>query len=262
MAVTEPDGAASRPSGELCLRIDELSPTTVSLTMCAPQTGNRLDAPMLAAWRRALDAAEGSASVAVLVIAAEGEDFCAGGHLGDPAAATWQPDLAGAQSLLHRLANLAPVTVAVVEGAATGGGVGLAAACDVVIADRRATFRLTEVLLGLIPAAVTPLLAARVGWHRARTLGLTTPRLDAAQAAAIGLADVASDDAKAELRRTLRDLGRAQQGALRALKRYHLQAQPIDDAHLRLAESMVQARLDEPEVRCRLARMRQAGLLW
>jgi polyketide biosynthesis enoyl-CoA hydratase PksH len=260
MAVTGIGGRARSGHAERRLRVEELSPGAVCLTMCAPQCRNRLDEPMLACWSQALDAADTSDRMAV-VIASEGADFCSGGDLGDPTAAIWQPDLAGAQSLLHRLAGLAPVTVAVVEGAATGGGVGLAAACDIVIAGPRATFRLTEVLFGLIPAAVTPLLAARVGWQRARTLGLTARSIDAAQAAAIGLADAALDDPHAALRQTLRELGRADQGALRALKSYHLQARPADAGHPQLARSMVQACLEEPRVRRRLASMYQAGLL-
>ena len=81
------------------------------------------------------------------------------------------------------------MTIAVVDGAAVGGGMGLAAAADIVIATARARFALAETSLGLPPAQIAPYLVARLGERLARRLALTGARLDGREAEAIGLAD-------------------------------------------------------------------------
>jgi methylglutaconyl-CoA hydratase len=74
-----------------------------------------------------------------------------------------------------------------IHGAALGGGTGLAAVCDIVVADEQAVFGLTEVKLGLVPAMISPFVIARVGQSAARELFLTGMRIGAARAKEIGL---------------------------------------------------------------------------
>ena len=80
-------------------------------------------------------------------------------------------------------------TIAIVDGAAVGGGFGVVCACDIVIATPRARFALSETSLGLTPAQIAPYVVARLGAPLARRLALTGARIDGREAFAIGLAD-------------------------------------------------------------------------
>ena len=89
--------------------------------------------------------------------------------------------------MLQKLDKLAIPTIAKVNGAAYGGGVGLVAACDIAIGDENAKFCLSEVRLGLIPAVISPYLVRSVGSRNARYLFLTSIPISSKQAVAIGL---------------------------------------------------------------------------
>jgi len=81
-----------------------------------------------------------------------------------------------------------------VQGGAFGGGVGMACACDVVVADRNAFFALTEARLGMVAGVISPMVVGRIGLSRARVLCLLGDRFDAAEAHRIGLVDVLAGD--------------------------------------------------------------------
>ena len=131
--------------------------------------------------------------VRAVVLRAEGKSFSAGADLG------WMQRMAGyghAENLrdagalaeLMRVLNFLPKpTVARVQGAAFGGGVGLVACCDIAIASDAAAFSLSEVRLGLIPAVISPYVVAAIGERAARRYFLTAERFDAAEALRIGL---------------------------------------------------------------------------
>jgi methylglutaconyl-CoA hydratase len=89
--------------------------------------------------------------------------------------------------LMKTLANLAKPTIAMVQGAAIGGGVGLVACCDIAIASENVSFCLSEVKLGLIPAVISPYVAAAIGSRATRRYFLTAERFDAAEAYRLGL---------------------------------------------------------------------------
>jgi methylglutaconyl-CoA hydratase len=103
---------------------------------------------------------------------------------------TQQENLREAETLagvMRRLAILPKPTIALVQGAAYGGGVGLVAACDIAIAAESATFSLSEVKLGLIPAVISPYVVAAIGARAARRYFLTGERFTAAEAHQLGL---------------------------------------------------------------------------
>jgi polyketide biosynthesis enoyl-CoA hydratase PksH len=127
------------------------------------------------------------------------------------------PDPLPFARLLARIAAEPRPVVAVVDGAALGGGCALAAAADLVLATPRATFGLPEVLWGLIPAAALPVVARRVGGVRARLLGLGIPALEADEAVRWGLADAVIPD-EAGAQRHLKRLRRGDPRAVAALK--------------------------------------------
>jgi isohexenylglutaconyl-CoA hydratase len=166
-----------------------------------------------------------------LVLSGSGGHFCAGADFGGFLAlmqtATGQSDDPIARynrqfgAMLERLASLPVPTIAVVTGAAMGGGCGLAAACDRVIAADDATFAMPEVTLGVAPAQIAPFVVRRAGARRARWLMLSGARLTAEAARQAGLADIVTPVAglRAALEVDLRLLAVAEPAALRATKR-------------------------------------------
>jgi isohexenylglutaconyl-CoA hydratase len=212
------------------IRIDSRG-AFVFATLDAPATRNALTDAMVNGLIDAARQAESQPSCRALVIRGAGRSFCAGGDfsrfralMATEAPATGSDPIVDFNrafgALLERLQACAVATIAVVEGAAIGGGVGLAASCDFVLAASDAQFGMPEVTLGLPPAQIAPFVAARLGHGPALRLMLTGRRIDAAQALACGLADeVAPPSALDErLQALLTELGRAEPQALRATK--------------------------------------------
>ena len=212
----------------------------VFATLDAPAARNALSDAMVTGLDEARAVAESQPAVRALVIRGAGGHFCAGGDFGrfrelmavappaggiDPIAQVNR----GFGAMLERLQAAAIATIAVVEGAAMGGGAGLAAACDFVLAASSAQFGMPEVTLGLPPAQIAPFVAARLGHGGALRLLLTGRRIDAAQALACGLADEvhAADALDAGLAALLTELDRAEPAALRATKSI-LQRRAVD----------------------------------
>jgi len=178
------------------------------LTMDDAATRNALSPEMVAEMKAAIDAAAADAGVRAVVLRGANGFFCAGGSMGN-----FQESMKSAQApggadpiaannrrfgdFMIALAGLPKVLVAVVEGAAMGGGLGLACAADVVLARSDAKFALSETTLGLVPAQIAPFVVARIGQACARRLALTGERIDAAEALRIGLADYVAADATA-----------------------------------------------------------------
>jgi isohexenylglutaconyl-CoA hydratase len=205
----------------------------VHATLDAPATRNALTDAMVASLGDAARLAESTLGVRALVIRGAAGTFCAGGDFGSfrSAMATPAPShdidpiATGNRrfgALLEQLRALTVATVAVVEGAAIGGGCGLATCCDVVLAAGDAKFAMPEVTLGLPPAQIAPFVAARIGEGAALRLMLTGRRIGAAQARACGLVDETHDAGAldARLQELLDELGRAEPAALRATKAF------------------------------------------
>jgi methylglutaconyl-CoA hydratase/polyketide biosynthesis enoyl-CoA hydratase PksH len=124
---------------------------------------------------------------------------------------------------MERLRGSGKAVICVIDGEAIGGGVGLAAAADLVIASSQASFALPECVLGLIPAMVLPLLRERMPVQKARWMALSSRSVDAHEALAIGLIDELVEgpiELEQALRRTLKRLLRASPRAVAQLKRY------------------------------------------
>ena len=168
------------------------------LTLDDKPRQNALSVEMVAEIERALDAA--SKGLAALVIEGANGVFSAGADLKSLSEALATPPARGEVDPLEtlsvaggrffaRFAALPYVTIAVVGGAAIGGGVGLACASDIVIATAKTRFALAETSLGFPPAQIAPWLVGRLGERIAKRLALTGARVDGREAVAIGLAD-------------------------------------------------------------------------
>ncbi|MGD3110839.1 enoyl-CoA hydratase/isomerase family protein [Streptomyces sp. YGL11-2] len=225
---------------------------------------NSLDNELVCGLLSALETAEADPGCVALVIHARGPVFCSGMPLRADAElpAGWAD---GAQPppwrLFQRLTNAPVVIVAVVEGMASGGGVGLAAACDLVVAGPAARFRLTELLLGLVPAMALPFIARRTGPQVARRIALTCAEISQDEAVGIGLADFATDDPALLLRQLLVSLRRLDRDVVGALKSYLHMAFPSPDGLASAARDLLVQRMQAPSVAERLRTLHQEGLL-
>lgn len=131
--------------------------------------------------------------VRVVVLGGEGKVFSAGAdaawmaRMADASREENERDALATTAMLRAINALPVVVVGRIHGAALGGGSGLAAVCDIVVADDRAVFGFTEVKLGILPAMISPFVLPKIGVSAARELFLTGARFDAARAQAIGL---------------------------------------------------------------------------
>lgn len=165
-----------------------------------------------------LELAARDPAVDVLVLKGSTEGFCRGLDL-EMLAASPTSRARGLNEYvraLRRLRFLSKATIALVEGPALGGGVGIVAACDVVLATKTASLGLPEVLFGLVPATIFPLLLERMTPQQARLLALQGLSRDADYCARIGLVDEVVD--ASELRAACRSAARLlRRGAPRAV---------------------------------------------
>jgi methylglutaconyl-CoA hydratase len=163
------------------------------LRMIRAQVHNAFDAELIAGLTAALGEVAADAGVRGLVLEAEGPSFSAGADL------NWMRGMAAASEaenredslalarLMRTLDELPKPTIACVQGAAFGGGVGLVACCDIAIGVPEAKFGLTEAKLGLLPAVISPYVIAAIGTRHARRYFASAEIFDAAEALRIGL---------------------------------------------------------------------------
>jgi methylglutaconyl-CoA hydratase len=154
---------------------------------------NALDPEMGTQLITALKKLEADPKVRAVVLMGQGKSFCAGAdiaHMRETAKFTKEQNrkAAAAQAqVYHTLYTLKKPTIARVHGAVRGGGVGLVAACDIAIGSRDATFRLSEVRLGIVPAMISPYVVAAIGERHSRRYFLSGEEFDSAEAFRIGL---------------------------------------------------------------------------
>lgn len=176
-----------------------------TLTLNRPDKHNALNAQMIAELTAAAHLLSRDADIRVVVLAAAGSSFCAGGDLGwmqDQAGKDRAGKIRGSQALAGMLAALNALPkplIGRVQGPAFGGGVGLVSICDVAVAAAGTQFGLTETRLGLIPATIGPFLVRRVGEGFARQMFFTGRGFDTDLALRSGL--IARACAAAELDR-------------------------------------------------------------
>jgi polyketide biosynthesis enoyl-CoA hydratase PksH len=198
----------------------------LTLTISRPAERNAIDRELLTSLADAFARAESDPGVRVVAIQGQPGVFCTGTDFSGGAEA--QADGASAVEESARLyfrtlrafTESSKIVVALVEGETQAGGMGLVAASDYVICSEAATFRLPEILLGLLPACVIPFLIRRIGFQRAYQLALTARKLDARQAVALGIADESSADAREGLRRFVLSVDRIPGEAVSRLKQY------------------------------------------
>jgi len=176
------------------------------ISLNRPRVHNAFNAVMIRELRAAFGAAGADPGIRVVVLTGTGESFCAGADL------NWMREIIhysfeqnleeslAIADLLQAIYTLPKPTIAGVNGTAIGGGNGLFSACDIVVASDRARFGLSEVKIGLVPAAISPYVIRRIGEGRARQFFLTGERFDARRALEVGLVNIVAPHADLDAR--------------------------------------------------------------
>jgi methylglutaconyl-CoA hydratase len=185
-----------------------------------PERGNAFDQTMLDELGEAFAALATGEEARIVVLRGSGRHFCSGADLVARAAAAAAPAHVSLRDVLASLDGLPKPTVAVVHGAAVGGGAAFAACCDAVIAADSAFFSIPEVRVGMPPLGVAPFLVRAIGHRNFRRYGLSGERITAAEALRLGLAhEVCAADALDEtLARVADAFLHGAPGAVSALK--------------------------------------------
>lgn len=172
----------------------ELSGGVATVWMNRPDVHNAFNAQLIADLAAACRQLETDEAVRVMVLAGRGKSFSAGADLnwmkaaGEASEAENFADAMKLASMLRTLAEMSKPTIARVHGAALGGGMGLASACDICVAGERAVFATSEVKFGIIPSAISPYVIRAIGERQAYRYFQTAERIDATQAVGLGLA--------------------------------------------------------------------------
>ena len=225
-------------------------------TLNRPDVRNAFDEHLIDDLTRWAAALADDDDVRVAVLSGAGKAFCAGADL------TWMSRMVGytheenvrdASAMARMYAALDRLPVPLlgrVHGAALGGGVGLVAVCDIVAAERSATFGFTEVKLGIIPAVISPYVLTKLGMSPTRELFLTGMRFDAPRAKEIGLVHCVVPDGELDscVQRYVAELLTAAPGAIATAKELlrKVWGRPVQDT-MGITTDAIAARRVSPE---------------
>lgn len=210
------------------------------ITLNRPDKRNALNDALILSLKEALNEADASEAVRVVVIMGAGADFCSGADLSalqKISESSIVENLEDAQQLMELFALIRRVRVpvaAAVRGRALAGGSGLATACDIVLAARSAVFGYPEVKIGFVPAMVMAILRRNVSEKRAFELITRGAQISAEEAERIGLVNHVYDDAtfEAEVEAYLHGFEKVSRSAVHLTKRllYHMDGMTFDSA--------------------------------
>ena len=211
-----------------------------TIWMNRPDVHNAFNAQLIADLTTACIELDADQAVRAVVLAGRGRSFSAGADLnwmkaaGEASEAENFADAMKLAGMLRTLAEMNKPTIARVHGAALGGGMGLASACDICIAGDKAVFATSEVKFGIIPSAISPYVIRAIGERQATRYFQTAERIGAARAAELGLAHeaVASEELDAKVKEVVEALlqgGPKSQAAAKDLIRA-VANRPLSDA--------------------------------
>lgn len=228
----------------------------LTITLNKPQVHNAFDEVMIAELISVLHQIAKQSDIRVVCLQGQGKSFCAGADL------HWMKrmstfsrnenvaDANKLSELMYSLANLPQPTVVIVQGSVFGGGVGLVACCDIVIASDTARFCLSEVKLGLIPAVISPYVIAAMGMREAKRYMLTAETFFPEKAQELGLVhEIAEEQSLTVVRdEMLKQLLQNSPQALKAVKECCKEVSHVTDEHLlreRLAKRIAEIRVSK-----------------
>lgn len=231
----------------------ESSEKLLHITLNAAASNNAINDAMLTQLHAALDLAVAEPHCRAVVLRASGEHFCTGLDIRAVAANVAAPQDATAGSeqftaLLKRLLTMPKIVVALVDGKVSAGGVGIVAACDLVLSSHRSQFSLPEALWGLLPCMVLPVLARRTGIQQARVMMLTTQVIDAAEAHRSHLVDELADDLERTAKKHLHRISNLSPATISSMKHFVNHLWPLDQEQQQYALQETSRLLSSPTV--------------
>jgi methylglutaconyl-CoA hydratase len=232
----------------------EMSDSIARIIMARPEKHNAFDDVLIGELNDVFTRVSEDADIRVVVLQGEGKSFSAGADLGwmqrmaDYSEVENLEDARVLAEMMRRLNEIPKPTIARVQGAVFGGGVGLVAACDIAIASEHANFCLSETRLGLIPSVISPYVVEAIGARASRRYFQTAERFSAEVARSLGLVhevvpEQSLDDRIAELAAVLLDNGPAAMAAskdlIRRVSSGPFDAEMIEDTAQRIADIRV-----------------------
>lgn len=228
------------------------------ITLNRPERHNAFDEELIAALSLTFLTFGQDPAVRAVILSGAGKSFCAGADVNwmrraaDFTPAQNHEDALKLSAMLNTINTCPKPVIAHVHGSVSGGGVGLVACADMVVAEEGTSFRLSEVRLGLTPATISPFVIARIGQSHARRLFLTAEAFGPTDARAIGLiheAAIDRDAALAQITYWLSHLQAAAPGAVADAKALiaHVAGQPITDSLRHETARRIAARRASPE---------------
>ena len=225
------------------------------VTLARPEKKNALDRQMADEIVHGLESLGADPETRVVVIDAEGDDFCAGADLDaleallDAGREAQHEDARALGRVFTAIRQLGVPVVAAVRGRALAGGAGLASACDMVLAHPQATFAYPEVRIGFVPAMVMTILRRIIPQRHAFDLAITGRTVAAAEAERLGLVSrvIAKEPFDAEVNAICETIAKSPPEAVRRTKKlfYELEGRPFESGIAHGAQANMEARMTE-----------------
>lgn len=239
-------------------------PAVKRIQINRPEANNSINSQLTEELLSVLQTAEQEEDIKVLVLEGLPDVFCTGmdfqevisGKNIDTKASSYNY-----YNICQQMCQSNKVVISVVRGKVQAGGVGFVAASDLVIADETATFVLSELLFGLLPACVLPFLIRRVGFQKAYRLALTTKEISVTEAQNWGLVDEFNQKPDKILGQYLRRLKYLPPSGIKNLKNYMSKLWIIEQETQDLAVNTITNLVESPEIKEKIQRFVKEGLL-
>lgn len=240
----------------------------IKLTLNRSHENNSITSQLLHDLNHALDTAEKQPNCKVVILEGSEAFFCSGMDFKEILQLAKSPtDHEVHQwatlylSTLKRLTTTPKIILTLVEGKAQGGGVGLVAASDIVIASEKAQFSLPEMLWGLLPAMITPFLMRRLGFQKTYALSMTSYTLSSKEALECHLVDELTQDMDQAVKRRLKHLNRLEGESIRNLKNYFQSLWKLSPETEQTALSEITRLIRDPLVQQRITNFLEQKIL-
>ncbi len=215
----------------------------IEVTLNRPEYRNSINQELLQELAWVLQRAEQEPAIKLIVLQGMNGIFCTGMDFREQAS----PELFSLYMNIIKTLSLTPkITVAKVDGQATAGGLGLLAACDLVVATPRSQFSLSEALWGALPSMVLPYLIRRIGYQRAYALTLTTQVITAQEAREMQLVDEVGEDLSQIIQRLTSRTMYVNESTLREMKQYFRRMWLINEQLEKLAVETTARLMNDP----------------
>ena len=235
----------------------------LTLRIFRPEANNSINTTLVKELMAILNHYETIPGIKVIVLEGMPDNFCTGMdfkaiNAGDPDTLA-DTDPNGYYEILKHFSMCSKVIISKVEGKVNAGGIGFVAASDIVIADEKATFGLSEALFGLLPACVMPFLIRRIGYQKALWMTITTQAISSQRAHQIGLVDELSSNANDTLRKSLLRLTKLDVDTIKDLKDYMSKLWIINDQTQLIAVNKIASLLNSEKVQSNIINFIQNG---